>query len=155
MTAVAGVRFSYLPLLVSSFAMLVGVAGANEKPTPIAPETARDHEGELVVVEFEVKAAKNAKRDGKPHAFFDSEYDFHDEKNLGVAVHDSALAEFKKQEIEFATTHFMKKRIRVTGKVAIRDDRPYIDVREASQIQLVATADPKKAPATPPAAPAK
>jgi hypothetical protein len=61
-----------------------------------------------------------------------------DEKNLGIAITEAGLKDLKeKQSIDSPSDHYLKKTIQVTGTVEIRDDRPYIDVNEASQIKEV------------------
>lgn len=117
---------------------------ADEKPQVIQPEEAREYEGQLVSVTFKVKATKEAKH--RKTVFLDSEEDFHDERNLGIALTEEAVAELRKEQgVLTPADHFRDKTIRVVGKIVIRDDRPYIDVKEADQLEEVKEQDAENA----------
>jgi len=82
-----------------------------------------------------VKAAKNC-----PHCsqiFLDSEEDHHDPNNLAVAVSETGAAMFKGARIDDPALHFKGKTIRVTGVVALKDNRPQIEVDDPRQIEAV------------------
>lgn len=107
----------------------------DEKPLRIQAHEARQHEGKLVEVLFEVKAAKFSMK--RKTVFLDSETNFMDERNLGVAIVEAGLADLSAQKgIGTPADHFRAKRIRVTGKVVIEEMRAYIKVEKANQIDL-------------------
>jgi hypothetical protein len=60
-----------------------------------------------------------------------------DPKNLGVVVTEDGRAKFSAAGIDDPTAHYKGKTIRVRGVVIRRDDRPYIEVNEPGQIELV------------------
>jgi DNA/RNA endonuclease YhcR with UshA esterase domain len=102
---------------------------------PLSSREAVSRINEEVTVEMLVKAAKNC-----PHCsqiFLDSEQDHHDPGNLAVAVTEAAKARFKEATIDDPALHFMGKTIRVTGVVALKDNRPRIDVDDPGQIEVV------------------
>jgi hypothetical protein len=89
-----------------------------------------------VVVEMVVKQAKDrlAKRG---IIYLDSEDDFADPKNLGVAISAEAAAKFRKSGISDPAEHFKGKTIRVRGCVMRFEERPYLPVHDPGQISLV------------------
>lgn len=116
--------------------LLSSVALADDQPMVIKAEEARQHSGKKVSVTFEVKHTKEAQK--RNTVFLDSEEDFMNEKNLGIAITEAGRKELKeKQSIDSPADHFLKKTIQVIGTVEIREDRPYIDVSEAAQIKEV------------------
>ena len=58
-------------------------------------------------------------------------------KNLGVVVTEDGRAKFSAAGIDDPTAHYKGKTIRVRGVVIRRDDRPYIEVSDPGQIELV------------------
>lgn len=120
---------------------LVGCTGgiaareSQSEPKTIRPEQARDHAGQLCEVTMPVRSSKNARRHRL--IYLDSEEDFRDEKNLGILIDEAATETFQENGIEDPSRHYRGKTIRVTGKVFLRDDRPYITVDEPAQISLV------------------
>ncbi len=58
--------------------------GAEDKPPRVKAEDARQHVGKKVEVVFEVKATKNSTK--RKTVFLDSESDFNNRNNLGVAI---------------------------------------------------------------------
>jgi hypothetical protein len=89
-----------------------------------------------VWVEMVVKQAKDrlAKRG---IIYLDSEDDFADAKNLGVAISAEAAAKFVKKGIADPAAHFTGKTIRVRGCVMRFEERPYLPVHDPGQITLV------------------
>lgn len=69
--------------------------------------------------------------------FLDSEPNHRDPKNLGVIVTEIGRAKFAEAGIDDPTAHFKGKTIRVHGVVIRKEDRPYIEVNEPSQIEIV------------------
>ncbi len=74
---------------------------------------------------------------GSRQVFLDSEANQRDPKNLGVVVTEDGRARFSAAGIDDPTAHFMGKTVRVLGVVIRRDDRPYIEVSDPGQIELV------------------
>lgn len=128
-----------LSILLPLLFLLVPTAAslASDAAVPIRPEQAREYEGKLVVVTMTVKSSKDA-REHRETVFLDSEKDFMDQRNLGIAIRSEAIRELEEaRRITTPDDYFLGKRIRVTGKVVIREDRPYIDVRKADRIELL------------------
>jgi hypothetical protein len=53
------------------------------------------------------------------------------------AATEAAKARFKEATIDDPALHFMGKTIRVTGVVALKDNRPRIEVDDPGQIEVV------------------
>jgi hypothetical protein len=101
----------------------------------MSPAEAISRVNESVVVEMVVQRTKCC-TDSR-QVFLDSEANHHDPKNLGVVVTDDGRAKFSAAGIDDPTAYYKGKTIRVRGVVIRRDDRPYIDVNEPRQIELV------------------
>jgi DNA/RNA endonuclease YhcR with UshA esterase domain len=102
---------------------------------PLPPLQAASRVNEQVTVEMLVKAAKNC-----PHCsqiFLDSEEDHHDPNNLAVAVSEAGKTRFKEMSIDDPASLFKGKVVRVTGVVALKDNRPQIEVDDPGQIEVV------------------
>jgi hypothetical protein len=69
--------------------------------------------------------------------FLDSEANHRDPKNLGVVVTDDGRAKFSAAGIDDPAAYYEGKTIRVRGAVIRRDYRPYIEIYEPRQIELV------------------
>lgn len=123
-------RVFHIALLILIFAALTR---ADDKPPRIPPDQARQHVGKQVEVVFEVKASKHSVK--RKTVFLDSEADFHDAKNLGVAISEKGIADLKaKRGIDSPAEFYKGKSIRVLGEVRLENDRPYIDVHDAEHI---------------------
>lgn len=108
---------------------------ADDKLPRIKPEDARKYADKQVEVVFEVKASKHSAK--RKTVYLDSETDFNDAKNLGIAVSEQGIADLKqKRSIDAPADYFRNKKIKVTGKVVIEDDRPYIKVDSADNLDL-------------------
>lgn len=90
---------------------------------------------ESVTVEMLVRRAKCCT--GSRQVFLDSEANHRDPKNLGVVVTENSKARFTEAGIDDPAAHYKGKTIRVHGVVIRRENRPYIDVNDPSQIELV------------------
>src|SRR5580692_3277416 len=90
---------------------------------------------ESVTVELVVQRTKRCS--GSKQVFLDSEANHHDPKNLGVIVTESGRAKFSEAGIDDPTAHFNGKTIRVHGVVIRKEDRPYIEVNDPRQIEMV------------------
>jgi hypothetical protein len=101
----------------------------------LTPVQAIDRINESVTVEMPVRRTKCCT--GSRQVFLDSQADHRDPKNLGVVVTEAGRAKFSEAGIDDPTAHFSGKTIRVRGVVIRREDRPYIEVSDPSQIELV------------------
>jgi hypothetical protein len=106
-----------------------------EHPMVLTPLEAIDRIDESVTVEMLVQRTKCCT--GSKQVFLDSERNHRDPKNLGVVVTESGRTRFSEAGIEDPTAHFKGKTIRVRGVVIRKEKGPYIEVNEASQIELV------------------
>ena len=100
----------------------------------LSPVEAINRMNESVTVEMTVQRTKCCSS-GK--FFLDSEANHRDPKNLGVVVTEIGREKFAQAGIDEATIHYKGKTIRVRGVVIRREDRPYIEVNDPSQIELV------------------
>ncbi len=121
--------------------LLVGIVGlaatglaADEKPPRVPADMARQHVGKKVEVVFLVQAAKHSVK--RKTVYLDSTKNFQDEQNLGVAISEPGIAELAQKGISAPADHFRDKTIRVTGVVSLEDNRVYIKVDKADQIDL-------------------
>jgi hypothetical protein len=115
---------------------LLAAAGAKDAP-PLSPAEAIEQIGKpQVVVELTVKSAKD-RLVKRGIIYLDSEDDFADPKNLGVAISAQAAAKFKKAGIADPAEHFQGKTIRVTGCIMRFEERPYLPVHDPGQIVVV------------------
>ena len=101
----------------------------------LSPIEAINRLNESVTVEMVVQRTKCCT--GSPQVFLDSEANHRDPKNLGVVVTENGRAKFTKAGIDDPTAYYKGKTIRVRGVVIRREDRPYIEVNDPSQIELV------------------
>ena len=101
----------------------------------LSPVEAINRINESVTVEMLVQRTKCCS--GSRQVFLDSETNHRDPKNLGVVVTESGRAKFAEAGIDDPTAQFNGKTIRVRGVVIRREDRPYIEVSDPSQIELV------------------
>jgi hypothetical protein len=119
-------------------ALAVGVnAVSAADPPPVSPVEAIKLVGKpSVLVEMVVKKAKD-RLEKRGIVFLDSEDDFHDAKNLGVAISAEAAVKFKAKGITDLAGHFQGKTIRVRGCVMMFETRPYLPVHDPDQITIV------------------
>jgi hypothetical protein len=101
----------------------------------LSPVEAINRVSESVTVEMLVQRTKLC-TDSR-QCFLDSEANHHDPKNLGVIVTENGRAKFSEAGIDDPTAHFKGKTIRVRGVVIRKENRPYIEVNEPSQIEMV------------------
>jgi hypothetical protein len=101
----------------------------------MSPAEAISRVNESVVVEMVVQRTKCCT--GSRQVFLDSEANHRDPKNLGVVVTEGGRAKFGAAGIDDPTAHYKGKAIRVRGVVIRRGDRPYIEVSDPGQIELV------------------
>ena len=101
----------------------------------MSPAEAISRVNESVVVEMVVQRTKCCT--GSRQVFLDSEANHRDPKNLGIVVTESGRAKFAEAGIEDPTAHYKGKTIRVRGVVIRRDERPYIEVDDPGQVEMV------------------
>jgi len=89
-----------------------------------------------VLVEMVVKKSKD-RLEKRGIIYLDSEEDFKNANNLGVAISAEGAAKFKKQGIPDPAAHFEGKTIRVRGCVMRFEERPYLPVHNPEQISIV------------------
>lgn len=132
-----------IPFYVCCVLMLAAsLMGADEKPPRIKPEEARQHAGKKVEVVFEVKGSKNAVK--RKTVYLDSESDFRDEKNLGIAISEKGVEALKqKRGVDDPAGFYRTKKVRVVGEVVIEEERPYIKVDDAEQLDVFDEKDGK------------
>ncbi len=104
-----------------------------EKVFPAAE--GRNHVGQECTFEMKVKSSKNAA--GRKTYFLDSEEDFHDAKNLSVAISYDHADKFREAGIDDPAEHFKDKTIRVTGKVIEEDDQIRIRIEDPKKIAII------------------
>jgi hypothetical protein len=114
----------------------------SDDATPVSAAEAIEQIGRpQVIVEMTVKAAKN-RLEKRGIIYLDSEVDFADPKNLGVAISAEAAVKFKKAGVDDPAEHFKGKTIRVTGCIMRFEERPYLPVHDPGQITLVQNSKP-------------
>ncbi len=125
-----------LALLSLAFCLLTATSfGTDDQPLRIKTEEARQHTGKKVEVIFDVKATKNSAK--RKTVFLDSEADFNDGKNPGIAISEEGVADMKKvRDVAAPEEHYRGTKIRVVGEVVIEDDHAYIKVSSAEQLNL-------------------
>jgi len=101
----------------------------------LSPVEAINRVGESVTVEMPVRRTKRCT--GSRQLFLDSEANHRDPKNLGVVITEVGRAKFTEAGMDDPTVHFNGKTIRVRGVVIRKEDRPYIEVDEPGQIEVV------------------
>jgi hypothetical protein len=119
------------------FAVGCAAVRADEDPKPVSAAEAIKRIGQpKVVVEMVVKKAKD-RLEKRGIVYLDSEDDFTDPNNLGVAISAEAAAKFKAKGIADPAAHFLGKTIRVRGCVMRFEERPYLPVHDPDQITVV------------------
>lgn len=113
----------------------IAAAGMFEDKVVKAAE-AKEHVNEKCVVEFTVKNGRMLP--DKNMCFLNSESNFRDGKNFTAVIFKDGLERFKEMKIEDPYDHYKKKKIRITGKIELRDGKAQMKVIDPSQIKLVA-----------------
>jgi hypothetical protein len=128
-------KVQFLTLWCSLLLATTSIVLADDTPVHIKPEEARMHVDKKVEVVLEVKHAKYSER--RKTAFLDSEENFQDEKNLGIAITEAGIQDLKqKRAVDGPADYYRGKTIRVTGTVILKEDKPYIEVTQAEQLDL-------------------
>ena len=101
----------------------------------LSPVEAINRINESVTVEMRVQRTKSCSRSRQ--VFLDSEANHHDPNNLGVIITETGRTKFTEAGIDDPTAHFNGKTIRVCGVVIRKENRPYIEVNDAAQIEML------------------
>lgn len=120
-------------------AVLVGLAWAFTPVPgePLAPTEAMTAIGQPEVrVRMMVRQSKD-RLQKRGIIYLDSEQDFQDPKNLGIAVSAKVAEEFKRQGIDNVAAHFKGHTIEITGCVMQFEERLYMPVLSADQLRIV------------------
>jgi hypothetical protein len=126
--------FSLTFLILSAAAMQTA-----DGDKPVSPAEAIKQIGKpRVIVEMTVKKAKE-RFEKRGILFLDSEEDFKDPNNLGVALSAEVGQKLKEKGIADAAAYFQGKRIRVKGSVMRFEERPYLPVLDPAQISVIDT----------------
>lgn len=129
-------RISFALLTLGVFVSFC-VLGYSAEPKIISAEEAIKQIGQpKVIVEMVVKKSKN-RLEKRGIIYLDSEEEFQDQKNLGVAISAEAAALFKEKGIADPAEYFLGKTIRVRGCVMRFEDRPYLPVHHPDQITII------------------
>lgn len=129
------VRFASLWCSVWLLSLATIVLADGAAPPRIKPEDARMHLNKQVEVVFEVKHTKYSEH--RKTAFLDSEDNFQDEKNLGIAITEAGIQDLKqKRGVDGPADYYHGKTIRVTGTVSLKEENVYIEVTQAEQLDL-------------------
>lgn len=123
---------------------------AQEKIVPGAK--AKDFANRKMTVEFTVKSSRFlADRD---MVFLNSESNHRNENNFTAVIFKDGLERFSAMEIENPAEHYKNKKVRVTGRIEMRDGKPQIRLIDPDQIKIVET-DKKAKPESEPKRPRK
>src|SRR4051812_1292921 len=101
----------------------------------LSPAEAVKRVNESVTVEMRVQRTKCCS--GSRQVFLDSAANRRDPKNLGVVVTQSRRTKFSDAGIDDPTALFNGKTIRVHGVVICKENRPYIEVNDLRQMEIV------------------
>jgi hypothetical protein len=102
---------------------------------PLSPQEAVSRISEQVTPEMLVKATKNCQR--CTLMSLDSEENHHDPENFAVAIAETGRCKYRGASIDDPAGHFKGWKIRVTGKVILKDSQSQIEVDDPTQIEAV------------------
>lgn len=112
----------------------VAAQDSTELPV-IKPSDAAQHVDKQVIVEFEVASSSFLKE--RDMCFLNSLKDHRQEDNFSVVLRKAGLKVFADKEIEDPAKHFLKKKVRVEGKVELYNKKPQIVVTKFEQLKVV------------------
>lgn len=119
----------------AKWALILQGSMAPEAVMPITAQEAIKRLNQPVAVNMLVKRTKSCTCSSQ--FFLDCEENHRDPKNLGVVVTTAGAAKLKEGKIDDPAAHFMGKTIRVQGVVILKESRPYIEVDDPGQIEIV------------------
>ncbi len=104
--------------------------------TPTDPRLAKKFVGEEFTAELKVKSTGSSKT--KEFLFVNSHEDFRDADNLTIVLDVKALDEdFHREHIDDPLKYFVGKKLRVRGKVQLRQEKPQILVNDWEQMEFL------------------
>ena len=125
-------------LWIAAFVAASAILAPQAPLQPITPVEAIQSIGRpRVLVRMTVKHSKD-RLEKRGLIYLDSEEDYQDPKNLGVAVSAAAAEKFRERGITDPASHFHGKLIEVKGCVMMFDDHPFLPVLDPDQIRIVA-----------------
>jgi hypothetical protein len=102
---------------------------------PMSPLEAIKRLNEAVTVEMLVRESKSCRSSFQ--FYLDCEENYRNPKNLGVVVTTVGATKFKEANTNNPAVYFKGKTIRVRGVVVQKKGRPYIEVDDPAQIEIV------------------
>ncbi|MFO0952503.1 MAG: hypothetical protein U0835_15425 [Isosphaeraceae bacterium] len=127
------------PLVSVALLGILTSASPAEDPRPVTAAEALKQVGKPeVLVEMVVRKAKD-RIDKRGIVYLDSEADFKDPNNLGVALSAAVAARLRQSRATALEAYFQGKTIRVRGCVMRFEERAYLPVLDPAQIQIVGT----------------
>jgi DNA/RNA endonuclease YhcR with UshA esterase domain len=124
----------FLVLIAAGWVVPVAAQDSTELPV-IKPSDAAQHVDKQVIVEFEVASSSFLKE--RDMCFLNSLKDHRQEDNFSVVLRKAGLKVFADKEIEDPAKHFLKKKVRVEGKVELYNKKPQIVVTKFEQLKVV------------------
>lgn len=124
----------FLVLIAAVWVAPVAAQDSNELPV-IKPSDAGQHVDKQVIVEFEVASSSFLK--DRDMCFLNSLTDHRQEDNFSVVLRKAGLKVFADKEIVDPAKHFLKKKVRVEGKVELYNKKPQIVVTKFEQLKVV------------------
>ncbi|MCO6459601.1 MAG: hypothetical protein J5I93_30165 [Pirellulaceae bacterium] len=131
-------KFLAFTLFTVAIELAAGASNARCDEKPLPPTEARQRLGERVVVQMEVRAAKD-RLEKRGEIYLDSETDFHDETNLAAVITRRGAEALRTKGIGEPAEHFRGKLIRVRGIVKEVDNVRRIEIDEADQIEIISS----------------
>jgi len=101
----------------------------------ISPVEAIQRLNEPVTVEMLVKRTKSCT--GSSQFFLDCQENHRDPSNLGLVITAAGAAKFREGKIDDPADYFKGRTIQVRGVVVLKEGRPYIEVVDPGQIEIL------------------
>jgi len=122
------------PILLCLLYLSIGLQDP-ESPPVIKPGDAAQYADKTVIVEMEVESSSLLAE--KELGFLNSLKDHRSGDNFSVVLRKAGLKSFKDNQIDDPAKHFLKKKIRIEGKVELYNKKPQILVTKFEQIKVV------------------
>jgi DNA/RNA endonuclease YhcR with UshA esterase domain len=117
-------------------AVILASAAFAEEEKPLSPTEARKQVGKEIIVQMEVRAAKN-RLERRGEIYLDAEDDFRDSKNFAIVITKKGAAKFKEAGIDDPAEHFRGKIVRAKGTVKEVQEVPRIEIDDPAQLKIV------------------
>jgi hypothetical protein len=121
-------------LMTAGMLQLAAAQDSTDLPV-IKPSDAAQHVDKQVIVEFEVASSSLLK--DRDMCFLNSLKDHRQDDNFSVVLRKAGLKAFADKEIEDPAKHFLKKKVRVEGKVELYNKKPQLVVTKFEQLKVV------------------